>query len=70
MGRQNALTGRIGSAGCIKPNKQGAVAVAAWFRLLYVAIAAAASLNLLVVLKLVDGTGYSMALEKGSVMLR
>jgi hypothetical protein len=38
---------------------------AAWFRLLYVAIAAAALLNLLVVLKLVDGTGYSTALEKG-----
>ena len=38
---------------------------AAWFRLLYVAIAAAALLNLLVVLKLVDDTGYSTALEKG-----
>jgi small-conductance mechanosensitive channel len=38
--------------------------VAAWFRLLYVAIAAAALLNTLVVLKLVDGTGYSTALEK------
>jgi hypothetical protein len=38
---------------------------AAWFRLLYVAIAAAALLNLLVILKLVDGTGYSTALEKG-----
>lgn len=37
---------------------------AAWFRLLYVAIAAAAPLNLLVVLKLVDDTGYSTALEK------
>jgi len=36
---------------------------AAWFRLVYVAIAAAALLNLLVVLKLVDGTGYSTALE-------
>jgi Domain of unknown function (DUF4386) len=38
---------------------------AAWFRLLYVAIAAAALLNTLVVLKLVDGIGYSTALEKG-----
>jgi hypothetical protein len=38
---------------------------AAWFRLLYVAIAGAALLNLLVVLRLVDGTGYSTALEKG-----
>jgi hypothetical protein len=38
---------------------------AAWFRLLYVAIAAAALLNTLVVLKLVDGTGYSTVLEKG-----
>jgi hypothetical protein len=38
---------------------------AAWFRLVYVAIAAAALLNILVVLKLVDGTGYATALEKG-----
>src|SRR5512132_2921106 len=38
---------------------------AAWFRLVYVAIAAAALLNLSVVLKLVDGTGYSTALETG-----
>jgi Domain of unknown function (DUF4386) len=38
---------------------------AAWFRLVYVAIAAAALLNLLVVLQLVDGTGYATALEKG-----
>jgi hypothetical protein len=38
---------------------------AAWFRLLYVAIAAATLLTLLVVLKLVDGTGYSTALETG-----
>jgi Domain of unknown function (DUF4386) len=38
---------------------------AAWFRLVYIAIAAAALLNLLVVLQLVDGTGYSTALEKG-----
>jgi hypothetical protein len=37
---------------------------AAWFRLVYVAISAAALLNMLVVLKLVDGTGYSMALEQ------
>jgi uncharacterized membrane protein len=42
----------------------------AWFRLVYVVIAAAALLNLLVILQLVDGTGYSTALEKGSVMLR
>ena len=38
---------------------------AAWFRLVYVAIAAAALLNLLVILQLVDGIGYSTALEKG-----
>ena len=38
---------------------------AAWFRLLYVAIAAVALLNLLVVLRLVDDSGYSTALEKG-----
>jgi hypothetical protein len=38
---------------------------AAWFRLVYVAIAAAALLNILVVLKLVDGTGYATALETG-----
>ena len=38
---------------------------AAWFRLVYVAIAAAALLNLLVILQLVDGTGYSTALEQG-----
>jgi len=38
---------------------------AAWFRLVYVAIAAAASLNLSVVLRLVDGTGYSTTLETG-----
>jgi Domain of unknown function (DUF4386) len=37
---------------------------AAWFRLLYVAIAAAALLNLFVVWKLVDGTDYSTVLEK------
>ena len=39
--------------------------VAAWFRLVYVAIAAAALMNLLVVLKLVAGAGYSAALETG-----
>jgi hypothetical protein len=38
---------------------------AAWFRLLYVAIAAVALLSHLVVLKLVDSAGYSTALEKG-----
>jgi len=38
---------------------------AAWFRLMYVAIAAAALLNLLDVLNLVDGTGVSAALEQG-----
>jgi Domain of unknown function (DUF4386) len=38
---------------------------AAWFRLLYVAIAAAALLNLFVVQRLVDDTRYSTALEKG-----
>jgi Domain of unknown function (DUF4386) len=38
---------------------------AAWFRVVYVAIAAAALMNLLVVLKLVDGAGFSTALENG-----
>jgi hypothetical protein len=38
---------------------------AAWFRLVYVAIAAAALLNLLVAVKLVDDTGYPTALEPG-----
>jgi hypothetical protein len=38
---------------------------AAWFRLLYVAIAGAALLNLLLAAKLVDDTGYTTALEKG-----
>src|SRR6266511_4338948 len=38
---------------------------AAWFRLLYVAIAAAALLHIPVILKLVDGTGSVPALEKG-----
>jgi hypothetical protein len=38
---------------------------AAWFRLLYVAIAAAALLNIPAILKLVDATGYATALERG-----
>jgi Domain of unknown function (DUF4386) len=38
---------------------------AAWFRLLYVAIAAAALLNVPVIFKLMDGTGSATALEKG-----
>ena len=38
---------------------------AAWFRLLYAAIAAAALLNTLLVLKLMDRTGDSTALEQG-----
>lgn len=38
---------------------------AAWFRLVYVAIAGAALLNLLVVMKLVDATGYAGAIEAG-----
>ncbi len=38
---------------------------AAWFRLVYAAIALAALLNLLAVLKLVDGAGYATALEAG-----
>jgi len=38
---------------------------AAWFRLVYVAIAAAALLNVVVVVKLADGTGYTTTLEKG-----
>jgi Domain of unknown function (DUF4386) len=38
---------------------------AAWFRLIYVAITAAALLNLLVAVKLVDDTGYTTALEAG-----
>jgi hypothetical protein len=37
---------------------------AAWFRLLYVAIAGAALLNLVVAVRLVGGTGYPAALEK------
>jgi hypothetical protein len=37
----------------------------AWFRLVYVAIAAAALLNLLLAVKLVDDTGYTTAFEKG-----
>jgi hypothetical protein len=37
----------------------------AWFRLVYVAIAGAALLNLLVVLQLVDGAGYAAELEAG-----
>src|SRR5262249_52364453 len=36
---------------------------AAWFRLIYVAIAGAALLNLLVAVKLVDDTGYATAFE-------
>ena len=40
-------------------------AFAAWFRLLYVAIAGAALLHLLVAAKLVDGTGYTAAIEQG-----
>jgi Domain of unknown function (DUF4386) len=38
---------------------------AAWFRLLYVAIAAATLLNLRVILQLVDGAGAATTLEKG-----
>lgn len=38
---------------------------AAWFRLIYVAIAAAALLNLLVAARLVDDTGYSTAVGVG-----
>jgi hypothetical protein len=38
---------------------------AAWFRLIYVAIAGAALLNLLLAVKLVDDTGYTTALEPG-----
>ena len=40
-------------------------AFAAWFRLLYVAIAGAALLHLLRAAKLVDGTGYTAAFEQG-----
>jgi Domain of unknown function (DUF4386) len=38
---------------------------AAWFRLIYVAISAAALLNLLIAVKLVDDTGYTTAIEAG-----
>jgi Domain of unknown function (DUF4386) len=38
---------------------------AAWFRLLYVAIAGAAVLDLLLAAKLLDGTGYAAAFEEG-----
>jgi Domain of unknown function (DUF4386) len=38
---------------------------AAWFRLVYVAIAAAALLNLLLAVKLVDDTGYTTGLGPG-----
>src|SRR5262245_37482317 len=36
---------------------------AAWFRLIYVAVGAAALLNLLIAVKLVDDAGYTTALE-------
>lgn len=39
--------------------------IAAWFRLVYVAIACAALLSLLVAVKLADDTGYTTALERG-----
>jgi hypothetical protein len=38
---------------------------AAWFKLVYVAIATAALLNLLVAVRLVDNTGYTTAIEQG-----
>lgn len=38
---------------------------AAWFRLVYVAIAAAALLHLLLAVRLADAAGYTTALEKG-----
>lgn len=38
---------------------------AAWFRLVYVAISAAALLNLLIAAKLVDDSGYPTAIEAG-----
>jgi hypothetical protein len=38
---------------------------AAWFRLLYVAIAGAATLHLLLAAKLVDAAGYTAAFEQG-----
>ena len=38
---------------------------AAWFRLVYVAITAAALLHLLLAVRLVDGTGYTTALAQG-----
>jgi hypothetical protein len=38
---------------------------AAWFRLIYAAIAGAALLNLLVAVRLVDDTGYTTAFEAG-----
>jgi len=38
---------------------------AAWFRLVYVAITAAALLHLLIAVRLVDDTGYTTTLERG-----
>jgi Domain of unknown function (DUF4386) len=49
----------------LQPTSRELSLFAAWFRLVYVAIAGAALLNLLAVLKLVDGAGYATALEAG-----
>jgi hypothetical protein len=49
----------------LQPTHRELSLFAAWFRLIYVAITAAALLNLLVALKLVDDTGYTAALEAG-----
>jgi hypothetical protein len=49
----------------LQPTHRELSLFAAWFRLIYVAITAAALLNLLVALKLVDDTSYTAALEAG-----
>jgi Domain of unknown function (DUF4386) len=48
-----------------KRANRGLSLLAAWFRLMTAAISATALLNLLVAVRLVDGTGYSGALEAG-----
>jgi hypothetical protein len=55
----------VGAVRFLQPTSRELSLFAAWFRLVYVAIAGAALLNLLAVLKLVDGGGYTTALEAG-----
>src|SRR5262245_15636074 len=49
----------------LRPTSQELSLLAAWFRLVYVAITCAALLSLLVAVKLVDGTGYPTTVERG-----